>query len=538
MLEANHVSRENDLSGVTLSSTATPAKPSESRQFGLAHWMTQVLEECDRAQADFAKDPVHDLRVALRRCRSMADGLRAVDPSPDWKRMKKAAKHLFATLGELRDAQVMTDWIEQLSPPDDSVGKLLAAHTAASEYNAKQSAQTALHQFDRKRWARWMETLPVRTARIPAGGPVFLHMALERWTEAHELHGRALRNQSTLAWHSLRIGIKRLRYTVENFLPELHDAWIDDLKKLQDYLGEVHDLDMLWASALRISAFPDLQSRQLWQTRILEERTTRIDKYRQKMVGPSSLWKVWRKQLPHGEEIEAGAFARIKLWGQFLDPDPRHSRSVCRIALQFYDRLWKAGMIRVDREYNLRSVLKIAATLHEVGRLRGAPKHHKRSSRMIREISPPLGYTKKELQLAAIVARYHRGALPNTTQKSFARLTARQQRRTLLLAGILRLADSLASQHDGHVKKLSVIKQDSQLMVLVDGYDPQGPAAARVAVARHLLETLYDLPVLVRPLNMSRDLARGVVRGGRRDGTRSVSTQAKISGSRSVKKAV
>ena len=71
-------------------------------------------------------------------------------------------------------------------------------------------------------------------------------------------------------------------------------------------------------------------------------------------------------------------------------------------------------------------------------------KHHKRGSRMIRQISPPLGYSPKDLvRLASIVARYHRGALPSTSQKSFARLSAAQQKRTLLLAGILRLADSL-----------------------------------------------------------------------------------------------
>ena len=71
--------------------------------------MALVLEECDRAQADFAKDPVHDLRVALRRCRSMADGLMALDRCPDWKRVKKAGKQLFAALGELRDAQVVVE---------------------------------------------------------------------------------------------------------------------------------------------------------------------------------------------------------------------------------------------------------------------------------------------------------------------------------------------------------------------------------------------------------------------------------------------
>jgi CHAD domain-containing protein len=54
--------------------------------------MLRVLEECDNVSTDFSADPVHDLRVALRRCRSMADGMMAMDPDPDWKAMKKAGK--------------------------------------------------------------------------------------------------------------------------------------------------------------------------------------------------------------------------------------------------------------------------------------------------------------------------------------------------------------------------------------------------------------------------------------------------------------
>jgi CHAD domain-containing protein len=55
---------------------------------GLRYWMARVLEECEHVAADFSADPVHDLRVALRRCRSMADGMMAMDPDPDWKAMK------------------------------------------------------------------------------------------------------------------------------------------------------------------------------------------------------------------------------------------------------------------------------------------------------------------------------------------------------------------------------------------------------------------------------------------------------------------
>src|SRR3974377_2252388 len=85
-----------------------PVKPRP--KLGLRAWMERVLEECDRTAQAFAADPVHDLRVALRRCRSLADGLMAIDPDPSWKEMKRAGKKLFQALGGLRDLHVMQEW--------------------------------------------------------------------------------------------------------------------------------------------------------------------------------------------------------------------------------------------------------------------------------------------------------------------------------------------------------------------------------------------------------------------------------------------
>ena len=82
--------------------------------------MERVLVECDRAATGFDVDAVHDLRVALRRCRSLADGLMAIDPDSSWKEMKKAGRKLFQALGELRDMQVMAEWIEKLGDASDS----------------------------------------------------------------------------------------------------------------------------------------------------------------------------------------------------------------------------------------------------------------------------------------------------------------------------------------------------------------------------------------------------------------------------------
>ena len=101
---------------------ASPKSPAKSK-VGLRFWMERVLEECGRAAAGFEADPVHDLRVAIRRCRSLADGLMAMDPDPSWKEMKKAGRKLFRALGELRDMQVMQEWIDKLEVVGDSAAE-------------------------------------------------------------------------------------------------------------------------------------------------------------------------------------------------------------------------------------------------------------------------------------------------------------------------------------------------------------------------------------------------------------------------------
>src|SRR5258706_6417181 len=186
---------------------------------GLRYWMLRVREECETVAADFPPDPVHDLRVALRRCRSMADGLMAIDPDPDWKAMRKAGKRLFQRLGDLRDIHVMVEWVEKLHPAEasmeqarlerglpsvssgpaltalppsprsnepistsaDSAAQALLKILAAREQEQKQGAQAALEEFDRKQWRQWSKSLPARAVHVRSGSPLFKHLALERW---------------------------------------------------------------------------------------------------------------------------------------------------------------------------------------------------------------------------------------------------------------------------------------------------------------------------------------------------------------------
>jgi CHAD domain-containing protein len=509
------------------SARSTSARPTSARpkpKLGLRAWMERVLVECDRA-AGFEADPVHDLRVALRRCRSLADGLMALDPDSSWKDMKKAGRKLFQALGELRDMQVMQGWIEKLngandndpsapSASNDPVAVKLLDHVHLREAVCKQLALKDLNQFDRKQWRQWARALPRRAGRVRPGSVVYLHLALEKWTAAYDLHKHALRTRSQVALHQLRIGIKRFRYTVENFLPGQHALWGDDLKELQDLLGEVHDLDVLWATAIEIQAFPDAESRSRWRQKLNVERGKRIECYREKMVGRQSLWRLWRAELPAGPQLRAAAMSRLRVWAGYLDPDFSHSQRVALLALLLYDGLKDAGLVKgnalpLSLNYDSRTVLQAAALMHDVGKAKGQEKHQKRSYRMIRRLERPLGWSAREMEMAAVVARYHRGALPRPRGKSLQVLELPDRPIAMELAGVLRLANALDAWHGrksdggGDSPRLEVSLQDRVVVVRAEGYSALEGSAEDVAAARHLLETVLRRPVLVRGLRAS-----------------------------------
>ena len=486
-----------------------PLPKTRRRKAGLAFWMRRVLDECDHAAHELAADPVHDLRVCLRRCRSMADGIMTVDPDPGWKQMKKAGKRLFSSLGELRDVQVMAEWVQRLGVPDDPVTTALLHFLNTREVHLKTEASNSLKDFDRKQWTRWSRELPRRASRLRQGSVVFGHLALERWNEAHELHRLALRHGSQSSWHRLRIGIKRFRYLVENFLPQQHAKWKDDLKELQDLLGEVHDLDVLWATALELAVFPDEPLRLHWHTRVEKERAERIRKYRDKMMGKNALWQTWREELPQASRIAAAGFKRMELWASFRDPDMKHSTHVARLAVRLFDGLVGIGEIAVppvvrppvvSPSVHQREILRAGALLHDVGRFRKEKGHQKVSYRMIHQMPPPLGWQQHDLQMAAIVARFHRGALPRPGQKVLRGLSRTEGRQARLLAGILRLANALDAERDGRIRRLEVALHQGVIVVAAEGYSPLDQLAESVAAARHLLEVVMRRPIAVRPL--------------------------------------
>ena len=473
-------------------------KPKE-KLAGLSYWMHRVTKEADRVRADFSPDPVHDLRVALRRCRSMAGVLAEVVPIPYWQSMKKASRKLFQRLGELRDTQVMIEWVQTLAGDADPLRGQLLAILSEQEERHKQAASAALARFDRRKWEAWAALLRKHASAVRPDGRVAQALALERLQAAQALHQQAIHHRSREAWHRLRIGLKRFRYTVENFLPSRHAEWSDDLKRVQDLLGEVHDLDELsrYLGELRPTVKPE--ERERWRNLIQIARTKRLAEYRAKTGQKSNLLTVWRAGLPEGRRLESAVSARLTTTAMVLDPDFPATSEGTDYALHFFDSLGAAGTAPVFKDSSARRIFHAAALLRNVGRGSGQKSHHKAAQKILRTLAPPPGWTQDEMHQLALIVRYHRGAGPKDTHAEFQALTPDERERVLWLAGTLRLALALKkdSRNGGPITQIR--KSDGAITVFVRGYEQSAKHASRLLRKKSLLEWAARQPVRIEP---------------------------------------
>ncbi|MGH9738715.1 MAG: CHAD domain-containing protein [Candidatus Acidiferrales bacterium] len=267
--------------------------------------MNRANDRAEKAQHGFDIDDVHDLRVALRRCRTMADAMSEVNPSSGWRKLKKTTGAMFRSLGELRDVQVISALAKELGPARDPIRQHMLGVLAAREKECRKAAAEALDSFDRKEWKKLARKLGPKARFFPLGSVVFQRLALARLNQAAELYQQARRKHSSAAWHRVRIAIKRFRYVLNNFLPRRYETWSDDLKHVQDLLGEIHDLEVLRAAIRHDAALLNSSSVAAWNGKIDAERKSRLAEVNSKLHGPQSLWLTWRAGFPLGHSLTA-----------------------------------------------------------------------------------------------------------------------------------------------------------------------------------------------------------------------------------------
>ncbi len=479
--------------------TASPLPGSSPEHRGLAYWMQRVPKELEALQTAPDKDAVHDLRVAIRRCRSVAAVMREVDPDPAWQEMRRLPKKLFRKLGELRDAQIMDEWVAEHGAENDKVRVALHNFFQEREPRLLQEALRLAGKFDEKSWPRLERKLRKRIRLVAAGSLAAQCLAVERLNEAKELHAKALRADKPATWHGLRIGLKKFRYTVESLLPQQYEAWSPNLKQLQDILGEVHDLDVLRVIIKQKANGEAAELLPEWERTIERQRSARLQEYRELAIGNDSVWNQWQQALPHGKRLQTVAIARLRATARATHAHPLRAAHISRLATALFDALGRAHTAPVFDDADMRRVLRGVARLCGIS-LKGTGRPPKKAAqRFLLERPAPPSWTHKEWELLAWTVRYHRGTEPKTANNGFAALHEDRQGNVRALAGIIRLARGLRKCGIERCNGFRVEKTAAALLLHVPGLVDSAENAARLAAAKHLLDTYLGKPLILKP---------------------------------------
>jgi exopolyphosphatase/guanosine-5'-triphosphate,3'-diphosphate pyrophosphatase len=154
--------------------------------------------------------------------------------------------------------------------------------------------------------------------------------------------------------------------------------------------------------------------------------------------------------------------AAVEEFAKNCGVDLPHARQVAKIAGSLWRQL--AGPLNLKPED--RELLEAAATIANVGYLINFDGHHKHSYHLIRnaELS---GFERRQVQILANVARYHRGTRPKKRHENFSQLSLEDRHRVSALAAILRLAFSLDRTHQQHVDEVRTRVQDDVVRIFV-----------------------------------------------------------------------
>jgi exopolyphosphatase/guanosine-5'-triphosphate,3'-diphosphate pyrophosphatase len=186
-----------------------------------------------------------------------------------------------------------------------------------------------------------------------------------------------------------------------------------------------------------------------------------------------------RRQIAHVESIPDIRRRSTLELAERCNYYAEHAQQVVRLALAIFDQTRPMhGLTDREREW-----LEYGALLHDVGTQISFARHHRHSYYLIKN-GDLRGFHPDEIEVMALLARYHRRGTPKKSHDEYARLPAALRRTVRLLASILRVAESLDRSHTQAISRLEIQETEHEMHLLVH---TQGDAELEVwATNRHV----------------------------------------------------
>jgi exopolyphosphatase/guanosine-5'-triphosphate,3'-diphosphate pyrophosphatase len=142
--------------------------------------------------------------------------------------------------------------------------------------------------------------------------------------------------------------------------------------------------------------------------------------------------------------------------------EAEHSRQVAAIALTLFDTTKRIhGLGEREREW-----LEFASLLHDIGNHISYEKHHRHSYYLIKH-GDLRGFEPAEIDIIALVTRYHRRATPKRGHIGFDDLGKEHRRTVEVLSAFLRLAETLDRSRHGVIRSIQVRERLGELRISV-----------------------------------------------------------------------
>ncbi|MBK9155836.1 MAG: CHAD domain-containing protein [Chloracidobacterium sp.] len=223
----------------------------------------EVLKFVDAARDPDEIEGVHDIRVAIRRLRSLIRDFAGVAGNKTVAKFSAGLKEVAGRLSVVRDLDVLIEAIKKASSdaPEEAAAGIseLIGHYRGRRLRALQSASAYLDDDAIDDLKKQLEAACRAAVRQPGlfDSPDVRREAritiTENLDEFRSKSGALLRPTAAKKLHKLRIAAKRLRYSLElhspHFEGRLDDA-ASEVKQMQGHLGDLHDCDV-WIDELR-----------------------------------------------------------------------------------------------------------------------------------------------------------------------------------------------------------------------------------------------------------------------------------------------